>query len=165
MSLSILRSRILPDFSQEVACVCVRYTRKIRHTIRKDYKLHHGDQLIQPPLRSLLSNILELRHDMNTRRTCKTVSCFPITNLARIKIVAERSRSIETRRVNNHTLQTLFLKLNFLSYPPPSPRLIQISKIHFMDFYGTPRTRKSRFYLSSAHRLLSMNQRKFFPNV
>lgn len=125
----------------------------------------HGDQLIQPPLRSLLSNILELRHDMNTRRTCKTVSCFPITNLARIKIVAERSRSIETRRVNNHTLQTLFLKLNFLPYPPPSPRLIQISKIHFMDFYGTPRTRKSRFYLSSAHRLLSMNQRKFFPNV
>lgn len=80
----------------------------------------HGDQLIQPPLPSLLSNILELRHDMNTRRTCKTVSCFPITNLARIKIVAERSRSIETRRVNNHSPNT-FLKIKLSSLPPALP--------------------------------------------
>lgn len=94
MSLSILRSRMLPDFSQETyVCMCVRYTRKIRHTIRKDYKFYPR-RLAYPPLPSLLSNILELRHDMNTRRTCKTVSCFPITNLGGIKIVAERSRSL-----------------------------------------------------------------------
>lgn len=60
---------------------------------------------------------------MNTRRTCKTVSCFPITNLARIKIVAERSRSIETRRVNNHSPNSpnTFLKIKLSSLPPALP--------------------------------------------